>query len=158
MQIGFMQAWDNYLDEENGEKLALRMSNILSLIETSSAIYFDAAMTGKSGVLMEEYLRDILCHIAERDDLVDEVHSMRHSPTTFVFLDRFIDAMDARSLAAKFLRLRGPRAAEASEFIYETSGGWLISAWLNFKKPNFPGFASVAVAHLRRSRVVTSLH
>lgn len=143
MQLGFQQAFESYLTETDPDHVPLKMSNILSLIETSSAIYSDTAMVGSSGQLMEEYLRDILNHIADRPELVAEVANMRHTPTTFEFLDRFIDAMAAKGHRGKFLVLRGPRPPEPEDFVYELRGGRLRTFWHNFGKPDFPGLVSL---------------
>lgn len=152
MHVSFNQAWESLLAETDPVIRAVKMSNILGLIETSAAIHCDTAMTGSSGELMEEYLCDILGLIASRPDLVQEVLSMRHTPTTFVFLDRFIDAMDDRRLAGKFIALRGARAAEPLGFVYERRGGRLTSLWHNFRKPDFPGLLSIIGTHSRACR------
>lgn len=152
MHVGFNQAWESFLAEKDPVLYAVKMSNILGLIETSAAIHCDTAMTGSSGELMEEYLRDVLGHIASRPELVREVHDMRHTPTTFVFLDRFIDTMNDRGLAGNFLNLRGARLHEPEGFCYERRGGPLSSAWHNFTKPNFPGVVSIAVDRIAARR------
>lgn len=152
MHLGFIEAWESYLGEKDDDLRPLKMSNILGLIETSAAIHCDTAMVGASAELMEEYLRDVLGHIASRPELVAEVEAMRHTPTTFVFLDRFIDAMEARGHSGGFQRLRGVRPPAPDGYVYERRGGCLTTLLHNVRKPDFPGLLPLVLEHRRRQR------
>ena len=154
MQVGFMQAFDSYLTETDGDRLVLKMNNIMTLVEVSAAIHCDDALAGKSGDVMKEYLRDILTMIAGRDDLVEMVREMRHAPNVFIYLDKFIDSMAAKGLAGGFLALRRPiePADPHSEFHYVRHGGRVRTAWVNFQREDFPGFAPLLLERWRRGR------
>lgn len=153
MQVAFMEAFESFLAEKDQTRLALKMSNIMTLVEVAAATHCDRSLTGRSGEVMEEYLRDVLKLIAEKEDLVIAVQEMRHSPSVLIFMDQFIDAMTQRGLAAPFAALRAkPVVPTDRSFLYERRGGWVQSAWFNFKKPDFPGFISL-MAHPRRYQV-----
>lgn len=151
MQVAFMEAFDSYLTESDEARHGLKISNIMTLVEVAAATHCDRTLTGRSGNVMEEYLRDILEMIADREDLVAAVAEMRHQPSVLVFMDQFIDAMDKKGLARPFTVLRTPRAECRSGFQYERRGGSLRSAWFNFQKCDFPGVISL-IMHPARYR------
>lgn len=152
MQVGFNQAWEGLLVEENPVLQPVKLQNLMGLMETSAAIHCDTALTGNSGRLMEEYLRDVLGHIADTPGLPEKVLEMRRTSTTFEYLDRFIDAMDRRGLADKFLSIRGARPHKREGFVYERRKGLLKSVWHNVKKPDFPGYLPLFLEHLKTKR------
>jgi len=148
---GFRQAWVRYLDAPEARK-SFEFHELINLIEVAAATYREKSLVGASREMIEEYICGILRIIASNDDAVAQIHRMRHSPSTFKYIDRFVDVMSVRGLAAPFAKIRKP-AEVAPTFTYVRSGGWLNSAWQSFQHPLFPGFAPIIVARLRARRL-----
>ena len=86
------------------------MSNLINLLETSSAAYLDHAIHGRSKELLRKLLCDILVFILERDELRRFMASLMTTPATFRNIGHFIELMRRQGLARelwKFIRPDG---------------------------------------------------
>ena len=89
----FRQAWSRYLSAEHEDGRQYEFSELMNLLEVGCALHGERSLSGVSRELTEEYLRDSLSLIEKYPDVRRRIESMRHSPTTFKYIKKFLIRM-----------------------------------------------------------------
>jgi hypothetical protein len=89
----FRQAWQRFLSAKDDTTRQYEFSELMNLLEICSAIYLEDSLSGVSRELAEEYLGNTLSLLEGNQDARAQIESMRHSPTTFKYIRRFLLCM-----------------------------------------------------------------
>jgi hypothetical protein len=87
------QAWHRFLSANGEEERQYEFSELMNLLEIGSAIYLEGSLAGVSRELIEEYLGNALSLLESNQDARARIERMRHSPTTFKYICRFLIRM-----------------------------------------------------------------
>jgi len=86
----FRQAWPRFLYAKDETEHQYEFSELMNLLEIGCAIYLEGSISGVSRELIEEYLGNTLSLLESNKDARSRIELMRHSPTTFKYIRRFL--------------------------------------------------------------------
>ena len=94
MRIGIMDRIDRVLNagsDGDTEAWGEQVRELFNDLELACAIFLDGQLSGRTGVLAESLLRDLLLIIQNDDDLKIELEKAVHAPHTFVNIKDFVE-------------------------------------------------------------------
>ena len=90
---GFRQAWHRFLPTTEEEERQYEFSELMNLLEIGCAIYLEGSLSGVSRELAEEYFGNTLSLLEAHPEARSRIETMRHSPTTFKYIRKFLIRM-----------------------------------------------------------------
>jgi hypothetical protein len=109
----FRQAWPRFLSAEGEEAKQYEFSELMNLLEIGCAVYWERSLSGVSRELIEEYLGNVLSLLGSNSDARGRIEQMRHSPTTFKYIRKFLLHMarsgDPHAIASLFSSAQAQR-------------------------------------------------
>jgi hypothetical protein len=89
------QAWLQVKDavrKGDDKEIQYAFSDAMNLLEVACAAWEDCLFTGKTGLVMKQYLIELLTDIFSNKGPRDRIEKMRHAPGTFVHIRHFVRA------------------------------------------------------------------
>lgn len=99
---GLRQGWQRFLSAPTDEAKNYELAELMNLMELTAAILCEGSFAGHSRKIMEEYLCLALSLFEADDDVRSRIAAMRHSPTTFEYLRRFLGRSKRNGSYGKF--------------------------------------------------------